>query len=171
MKERKPDGVHWSAGTRAGSIADPSPGKGEGRCEIYNAWGGWDPRIDSYTQRGGCAHLIHLTGSTPVFPGSAEQPFPDACSVCRSRIAAGGSVAVETQEDRHKARDGWMAACTAVHGAVRDSCGLCVTQRGALLAKISTALYYSLSGLLLSFPLLTTSPGLFLLQFLPTRFH
>lgn len=38
-----------------------------------------------------------------------------------------------------------MAACTAVHGAVRDSCGLCVTQCGALLAKISTAL----SGLLL----------------------
>lgn len=54
-------------------------------------------------------------------------------------------MAVETQEDGHKARDGWMAACTAVHGAVRDSCGLCVTQRGALLAKISTAL----SGLLL----------------------
>lgn len=87
------------------------------------------------THRGGCAHLIHLTGSTPVFPGSAEQPFPDACSVCRSRITAGGSVAVETQEDRHKARDGCL------HSSARGCTGLLWTLCDPVWSPVSQNLH------------------------------
>lgn len=73
--------------------------------------------------------------STPVFPGSAEQPFPDACSVCRSRITAGGSVAVETQEDRHKARDGCL------HSSARGCTGLLWTLCDPVWSPVSQNLH------------------------------
>lgn len=107
MKER----LVGYPGTQAGSGADPSPGEGERKHQIYDVCGRLGPvvGIGSYAPRGWrlSPHPSSEAQDRTFVFRRCKAGFFSRCLpfICRSGVAAGGLVEAVTQEDGCETRE------------------------------------------------------------------